>query len=67
MKRILTQMAAGQAVEPETTHLDDTETDPETNLRTGRVQIRFYSKDQVKMNERNPGGQVGVCLVELNS
>ena len=67
MNRILTQMAAGQTVEPETTHLDDTETDPETNLRTGQIQIRFYSGDQMKMNDRNPGGQVGVCLVELNS
>nr|WP_321403748.1 hypothetical protein [uncultured Desulfobacter sp.] len=35
---------------------------------TGRIQIRFFSGlGDVNVTEKNPGGQIGVCLVELNS
>ncbi len=63
INRILEQMAKGVAVDPEKARLDSVGNTPVT----GRIQLRFFSGDNVALNDKNPGGQVGVCLVELNS
>lgn len=61
---ILSQMAQGLTPDIETAYFEGAEQGPVT----GRIQIRFFSGlCDVNVTEKNPGGQIGVCLVELNS
>jgi len=61
---ILSQMAQGLTPDIETAYFDGADQGP----GTGRIQIRFFSGlRDVNVTEKNPGGQIGVCLVELNS
>ena len=61
---ILSQMAQGLTPDIETAYFEDADQGPVT----GRIQIRFFSGlCDVDVTEKNPGGQIGVCLVELNS
>ena len=70
IKAILYQMAQGEQVpqgltfDPEKKYFEDAA----QGSVTGRIQIRFFSGlGDVNLIEKNPGGQIGVCLVELNS
>jgi hypothetical protein len=61
---ILSQMAQGLTPDIETAYFEGADQGPVT----GRIQIRFFSGlCDVDVTEKNPGGQIGVCLVELNS
>lgn len=58
------QMAEGLGPEPEEKYFGDAAQSPVT----GRIQIRFFpGLRYVNLTKKNPGGQIGVCLVELNS
>ena len=58
------QMAKGLTLDPEKEYFEGADQDP----GTGRIQIRFFSGlGDVNLIKKNPGGQIGVCLVELNS
>ena len=70
IKAILSQMAKGEqmakglTLDPEKEYFEGADQDP----GTGRIQIRFFSGlGDVNLIKKNPGGQIGVCLVELNS
>ncbi|WP_321495859.1 hypothetical protein [uncultured Desulfobacter sp.] len=69
-KAILELMAKGE--QTATGLIPDAENnyskDAAKNAVAGRIQIRFFpGRGYVNLNEKNPGGQIGVCLVELNS
>ncbi|WP_319574354.1 hypothetical protein [uncultured Desulfobacter sp.] len=58
------QMAKGLTLDPEKEYFEGADHGP----GTGRIQIRFFSGlGDVNLIKKNPGGQIGVCLVELNS
>ena len=70
IKAILNQMAKGEqmanglTLDPEKEDFEGADQGP----GTGRIQIRFFSGlGDVNLIKKNPGGQIGVCLVELNS
>lgn len=64
IKEIIEQMAQGLTPVPEKDYFDDVD----QGSVTGRIQIRFFSGlGNVNGAKKNPGGQIGVCLVELNS
>ena len=70
IKAILNQMAKGDqmpkglTLDPEKEYFEGADQGP----GTGRIQIRFFSGlGDVDLVKKNPGGQIGVCLVELNS
>ncbi|MGD9823007.1 hypothetical protein [Desulfobacter sp.] len=70
IKAILEQMAEGEqmtpglALEPGKKYFEDAAQPPVS----GRIQIRFFpGLGGVNLIKKNPGGQIGVCLVELNS
>ena len=70
IKAILEQMAKGEQMaqgltpDPE----DDYFEGADQGSVTGRIQIRFFPGfRRVNLTEKNPGGQIGLCLVELNS
>lgn len=63
-KAIIEQMAQGLTPDPEKEYFEGAEQGPVT----GRIQIRFFSGlGDMNLIKKNPGGQIGVCLVELNS
>nr|WP_320017497.1 hypothetical protein [uncultured Desulfobacter sp.] len=64
IKAIIEQMAQGLTPDPEKEYFEGADQDS----GTGRIQIRFFSGlGDVNLIKKNPGGQIGVCLVELNS
>ena len=64
IKAIIEQMAQGLTPDPEKEDFEGADQGPVT----GRIQIRFFSElGDVNLIKKNPGGQIGVCLVELNS
>lgn len=61
---IIEQMAQGLTPDFEEGYFKGADHEPVT----GRIQIRFFSGlCDLNVTEKNPGGQIGVCLVELNS
>jgi hypothetical protein len=61
---IIEQMAQGLTPDFEKEYFESADQDSVT----GRIQIRFFSDlGDVNVTKKNPGGQIGVCLVELNS
>ncbi|NWH03846.1 hypothetical protein [Desulfobacter latus] len=66
IKAIVEQMAQGLTPDPEKEYFEGAGADQDPV--TGRIQIRFFSGvGDVNLTKKNPGGQIGVCLVELNS
>ena len=64
IETIIAQMAQGRTPDTE----DDYFEGAEQGSVTGRIQIRLFpGLGDVKLTKKNPGGQIGVCLVELNS
>ncbi|WP_020589780.1 hypothetical protein [Desulfobacter curvatus] len=64
IEAIMEQMAQGLTPDPEKDYFGSADQDPVT----GRIQIRFFSGlGDLNLTKKNPGGQIGVCLVELNS
>ena len=64
IKAIIERMAQGLTPDSEKEYFEGADQGPVT----GRIQIRFFSGlDDVNLIKKNPGGQIGVCLVELNS
>nr|WP_320191672.1 hypothetical protein [uncultured Desulfobacter sp.] len=64
IKEIIEQMAQGLTPDPEKDYFDGVGQDPVT----GRIQIRFFSGlGDMNVTKKNPGGQICVCLVALNS
>jgi len=64
IKAIIERMAQGLTPDPEKEYFEGADQGPVT----GRIQIRFFSGlGDVNLIKKNPGGQIGVCLVELNS
>lgn len=64
LESIMEQMAQGLTPDFEQDYLDGAGQCP----MTGRIQIRFFpGLGDMILTKKNPGGQLGVCLVELNS
>jgi len=64
IKEIIERMAQGLTHVPEKEYFEGAD----QGSVTGRIQIRFFSGlGDVNLIKKNPGGQIGVCLVELNS
>ncbi|NDY70887.1 hypothetical protein DO021_04915 [Desulfobacter hydrogenophilus] len=64
IKGIIERMAQGLTPDSEKDYFEGAD----HGSVTGRIQIRFFSGlGDVALTKKNPGGQIGVCLVELNS
>ncbi|MCG8550511.1 MAG: hypothetical protein MI799_08945, partial [Desulfobacterales bacterium] len=64
IKKIIEQTARGLTPDPEKDYFDGVD----QGSVTGRIQIRFFSGlGDVNEAKKNPGRQIGVCLVALNS
>jgi len=64
IKAAIEQMARGLTPDFEKNYFEDAA----RGAVNGRIQIRlFQGPGNMNLAEKNPGGQIGVCLVELNS
>ena len=64
IKASIGQMAQGLVPDSERDYFEDAA----QGTVNGRIQIRLFSGfGDMNLTKKNPGGQIGVCLVELNS
>lgn len=64
IEAMIAQMAKGLTPDPEKGYFQGAD----QGSVAGRIQIRFFKGlGDVNLTKINPGGQIGVCLVELNS